>query len=321
MSELENKKIVLIGGGTGNAVLLRSLKKYTENISVIVSVGDDGGSSGKLRREMGIIPPGDIRNCLVAMADEENTMAMVMNKRFQSGFMNKQSLGNIILAALFDMTGSFPKAIRLISDVLAIKGKVFPVTVENITLCAEFENGKKAKGESRLAAYALRHRTAIKKIDLIPENPPLWEECRKAIREADVIIYSPGSLYTSLIPNLLVKDMCSELAAAKARKIYLPNIMTEHGETDGFCISDLLDKIEAHSDGRKIIDTVIYSVSEIPENVKKAYAKEKAEIIQNRTAERHKEKYKFIGADIALISNNTVRHNADKIWEILKEEI
>ena len=129
MSELENKKIVLIGGGTGNAVLLRSLKKYTENISVIVSVGDDGGSSGKLRREMGIIPPGDIRNCLVAMADEENTMAMVMNKRFQSGFMNKQSLGNIILAALFDMTGSFPKAIRLISDVLAIKVKVFPVTV------------------------------------------------------------------------------------------------------------------------------------------------------------------------------------------------
>ena len=321
MSRLENKKIVLIGGGTGNAVLLRSLKKHTENISVIVSVGDDGGSSGKLRREMGIIPPGDIRNCLVAMADEENIMAMVMDKRFQSGFMNKQSLGNIILAALFDMTGNFPKAIRMISDVLAIKGKVFPVTVENIALAAEFENGKTARGESRLASYALRHKTAIKRIKLIPEAPPLWSECRRAIREADVIIYSPGSLYTSLIPNLLVKDMCDELESAGARKIYLPNIMTEHGETDGFGISDLLDKIEEHSGGKKIIDTVIYSISDIPEGVKKSYAKEKASAIKNQIEERHREKYKFIEADIALIKNNTVRHNAEEIWEILKKEI
>lgn len=318
MITLKDKNIVLIGGGTGNAVLLRSLKNYTENITVIVSVGDDGGSSGRIRKELGTIPPGDIRNCLVALADEENTMAMVMNKRFTEGFMKKQSLGNVILVALYDLTGSFPKAIRLISDVLAIKGKVLPVTIENVALNAKYVNGKNITGESKIAAYAVKHKTRIERIRLIPEEPKLLEDCRDAIRNADVILYSPGSLYTSLIPNLLIKDMVDELENAKAKKIYLANIMTERGETDGFAVSDLLFEIEKHINNRKIIDTVIYNTEQIPEEILIRYSNERAYPIRNSISKEHKDKYEFIGANVADILSKTVRHDAAAIWNILE---
>ncbi len=318
MIALQDKNIVLIGGGTGNAVLLRSLKEYTQNITVIVSVGDDGGSSGRIRKELGTLPPGDIRNCLVALADEENTMAMVMNKRFTEGFMKKQSLGNIILVALYDLTGSFPKAIRLISDVLAIKGRVLPVTIENVALNAKYKNGKNITGESKIASYALKHKTQIERIRLVPENAILLDECTDAIRNADVILYSPGSLYTSLIPNLLVEGMSEELQNSKAKKIYLANIMTERGETDGFSVSDLVGEIEKHVGDKKIIDTVIYNTKDIPEDILIRYSNERSYPIHNDITKEHKKKYEFIGCDVADVSGKIIRHDASQIWKTME---
>lgn len=318
MIALRDKNIVLIGGGTGNSVLLRSLKNYTENITVIVSVGDDGGSSGRIRKELGTIPPGDIRNCLVALADEENTMAMVMNKRFTEGFMKKQSLGNVILVALYDLTGSFPQAIRLISDVLAIKGRVLPVTIENVALNAKYKNGKNITGESKIATYAIKHKTNVDRIRLVPEDVKLLDECREAIQNADIIIYSPGSLYTSLIPNLLVNGMCEELEKSKAKKIYLANIMTERGETDGFSVSGLVYEIEKHIGNKKIIDTVIYNTQPIPDEILIRYSNEHSFPIKDYIAKEHIKKYEFIGADIVDILSKTVRHDAGALWKILE---
>ena len=312
-----NKKAVLIGGGTGNSVLLKVLKRYTPDITVIVSVGDDGVSSGILRRELGVIPPGDIRNCLVALADEESVMANVMNSRFTKGSLKKQNLGNIILTALYDMSGSFPLAIKQISEVLAITGTVFPVTCENIQLCARYNNGKSIKGESKIASYAIKHGLSISQMQLIPQNPPIFDECKKAISEADIIIYSPGSLYTSLIPNLLVEGMCDALKKASGAKYYLANIMTEYGETTDYTLSDHIAAIEKHTNGTKIIDEIIYNTAALPKNILENYMREQAYPVKNDVTFRHKHAYKMTGMDIAKVTEGGIRHDAEKIFEYI----
>ncbi len=317
MDKFKDKKVVLIGGGTGNAVLLRTLKNYTANITVIVSVGDDGGSSGFMRREMGTLPPGDIRNCLVAMADEENIMAAVMNTRFTEGFLKTQNLGNMILVALNKITGSFPLAIRKISEVLAISGRVLPVTCEKITLKAKYSNGKIISGESRIGDYAAKHRLRIDKISLAPETAEALPECLQAIDDADMIIYSPGSLYTSLIPNLLVGGVCEALEKSAAQKYYLANIMTERGETGGYTLSEHIAAIEKHSRGKRIIDTVIYNTEKIPEDILRKYNAEGAGPVISKIDILHRGKYRFIGMDIADYDSGVVRHDSKIIWEYI----
>ncbi len=316
-SYVNNKKVVLIGGGTGNSVLLKTLKRYTPNITVIVTVGDDGGSSGILRRELGVIPPGDIRNCLVALADEESVMASVMNRRFTKGSLKKQNLGNIILTALYEMSGSFPMAIKQISEVLAISGVVLPVTCENIQLCARYNNGKSIKGESKIALYASRHSLEISQIQLIPQNPPLFEDCALAINEADIIIFSPGSLYTSLIPNLLVDGMLKALKDTKAKRYYLANIMTEYGETTDYSLSDHIAAIEKHTDNNKVFDEVIYNDSSLPRDVLERYMRENQYPVKADITSKHKRSYSFKGMDIADITQNGLRHNAKRIFEYI----
>lgn len=321
MFDLSDKKITLIGGGTGNSVLLKSLKEIGPDISVIVSVGDDGGSSGVIRRDFGTIPPGDIRNCLVALSEEDSLTAKLMDKRFTQGFLKKQNLGNIILTALYELTGSYKQAIKEISRIMACRGSVIPVTEEFVNLKATYKDGKSVTGESALASYALRHKTAIDKISLIPENTKLNGDCIKAVIEADLIIFSPGSLYTSLIPNLAVEGLCEAIEKSCARKVYLPNIMSEPGETDGYKTSDLLDALERHSGGYNIVDTVLYSTSVIPGEIIDRYRKKKADIIKPYFTDEQRKRYCLIAGDIALITEGVVRHNGQAIFKILEEKL
>ncbi len=309
--------VVLIGGGTGNSVFLRSLKKYTENITAIVTVADDGGSSGRIRSELGMLPPGDIRNCIIALADEENIMAELMNVRFTEGFMKKQSFGNIVIAAMNKISGNFPLAVKRVSDVLAITGRVLPVTTENIILSAKISNGKTIKGESHIPKYCARTKQHIESMNIIPNQAGALSDCIDAIYKADIIVFSPGSLYTSLIPNLLVNGICEALEQCKAKKYFLINIMTQNGETQGYTLSDHIHALEKHSGGRKIFDTVVYNTKDIPVEVKNSYRKENAAPVENVIEESYFDKYRFIGLELASISNNIVRHNSELFWEYI----
>ena len=230
-------KIVVIGGGTGLHSLLRGLKHYTTNLTAIVSVFDDGGSSGRLRKELGMLPPGDIRNCLAALADDEAQMTDLLQHRFAEGEgLAGHSLGNLMLAALTEKTGNFENAVYALSRALAIVGKVIPATLRETQLGAIFEDGSTALGESSLGQLG----KTIRKVFLTPETPLATPAAVSAILEADVVVLGPGSLYTSVIPNLLVPDICDAVTRTQALTLYVGNIMTQPGETHGFQASDHL---------------------------------------------------------------------------------
>lgn len=263
-------KIVVIGGGTGLSVLLRGLKEYTSNLTAIVTVADDGGSSGRLRDELGILPPGDIRNCLAALADKEPLMEELLQHRFRAGELAGHSTGNLLLAALCEMTGGFDCAIRAMSRVLAVRGQVLPATLTNVTLCAEMEEGKVVRGESNITGSGGR----IKKVFLMPSRCYPQAEALAAIREADAVVLGPGSLYTSIIPNLLVKGIAEALAKSPAARIYVCNVMTQPGETEGYSASDHLKSITAHA-GR-LVDYMIVNTGAVPSRLKARYRQEGA---------------------------------------------
>lgn len=229
-------RIVVVGGGTGLSTMLRGLKQYTSNITAIVTVTDDGGSSGRLRNEMGILPPGDIRNCLVALADTEEHMEELLQYRFEDGNegIKGHSFGNLMLGALTNLTGDFESAIAKLSSILAIRGKVYPSSKTPIELVAEFEDGAVLTGETNIASYG----KPIKKMSLSNEDAKPPQDAVDAIYKADIIILGPGSLYTSVIPNLLVKDIKDAIEKSRAIKVYVCNVMTQPGETNGFSASD-----------------------------------------------------------------------------------
>jgi uncharacterized cofD-like protein len=260
-------KIVVIGGGTGLSVLLRGLKDYTSNITAIVTVADDGGSSGVLRDEYGILPPGDFRNCLVALADTESLMEELFQHRFSSGTLAGHSLGNLFLAAMTEIAGDFESAIREVSKVLAIRGQVLPSTLTDVVLCAELVNGQVVEGESKIPESMQR----IKRVYLNPDEVQPVPEAIKAILEADAVILGPGSLYTSVIPNLLVKDMVEAMKKSRAPKIYACNIMTQPGETDDYTASEHVKAIIDHV-GYPIMDYVIVNKEQIPKKIQKKYS-------------------------------------------------
>lgn len=228
-------KIVAIGGGTGLSTLLRGLKTYSDNITAIVAMADNGGSSGKLREEMGVLPPGDIRNCLTALAGEEELMTALFNHRFSQGStLVGHSFGNLFLTAMAEVTGDFEKAVQASSRVLAVRGQVLPATLTPIELVATLEDGSEIHGESQISKS--KHRIAEIRVE--PSTPQATPDAVKAIQEADAIIIGPGSLYTSLAPNLLIPELREALNASVAPKIYICNVMTQPGETDGFTASD-----------------------------------------------------------------------------------
>lgn len=247
-------KIVAIGGGTGLSTMLKGIKKITNNITAIVTVGDDGGSSGRLREEMGILPPGDIRNCIAALADDEDLVTKLFQYRFTTGAdLGGHSFGNLFLTAMCEITGDMYRAVMESSKVLSIRGRVLPSTLDDMKLVAEMEDGSIIKGESVIPESGKK----IKRLYTDPEHCLPLEEVLTAIRDAELIIMGPGSLYTSVLPNLLIKEIADEIEKSKAKKLYICNVMTQPGETDGFTVADHVRTILNHVDNKKIIDTVM----------------------------------------------------------------
>jgi uncharacterized cofD-like protein len=238
-------KIVAIGGGTGLSTLLRGLKEHTDNLTAIVTVADDGGSSGRLRRELGVLPPGDFRQCIAALADAEPLMSSLLQYRFGAGTgLEGHSFGNLLIAAMAGVTGNFERALLESSRVLAVRGRILPSTLQNVTLCAEQRspNLVRVAGESEIT-----HRgNPIERVYLEPEHVPAYPGVMRAILEADLVIAGPGSLYTSVLPNLIVDDIKRALEATSAAKIYVCNVATQPGETDDFTVEDHFEVLEQH---------------------------------------------------------------------------
>ena len=261
-------KVVAIGGGTGLSMLLRGIKRYTSNITAIVTVGDDGGSSGRLRNEMGILPPGDIRNCIAALGDDEDLITELFQYRFKAGEgLEGHSFGNLFLTALCSITGNMVKAIKESASVLNIRGVVLPATLDDMKLGAEFEDGRTVHGESNIPEA----HGQIKKLFTEPENCQALPEAIDAIGDADLIILGPGSLYTSVIPNLLVNGIVEAVMKSKAKKIYVCNIMTQPGETTDYTVASHVNALFKHAGGKKIVDAVLVNNS-LPDNISEGYA-------------------------------------------------
>ena len=268
-------KITAIGGGTGLSTMLRGLKKYTRNLTAVVTVADDGGGSGVLRRDIGMPPPGDIRHCMEALANVEPIMQRLLTYRFTEGGLAGQSFGNLILAALNGVTGSFEEAVSQMSQVLAITGRVLPVTSADVQLEATFENGTRVLGESKISAFKKEQDCRIESVRLLPEHPQALPAAIQAIEEAELILLGPGSLYTSVIPNLLVDGIARAVCASKALKIYICNIMTQDGETEGMTASDHVAALLRHS-GPGLVDVCLCNSAPVRPGLVERYREEDA---------------------------------------------
>lgn len=316
----EQLKIVAIGGGHGLSGMLRGLKRYTSDITAIVTVADDGGGSGMLREDLGMLPPGDIRNCIMALANTEPTMEKLLEYRFSEGSLAGQSFGNLFLAAMNGISSSFDEAVHMMGDVLAITGRVLPVTTSNVHLEAEFDNGEKILGESKIFYAKKIHNCRIRKVRLVPENPPALPDSLMAIRDADLIVIGPGSLYTSIIPNFLVKGIGEAVAQAKAPKIYVMNIMTQDGETEGYSGFDHVDALLRHAPDT--IDVCIANSQKLQEKVLRPYRLEGVEQIS-----LEQKKIESLGIDVRRYPLATgtryIRHDpallAEAIMEVFHE--
>ena len=262
-------RIVAVGGGTGLSMLLSGIKNITNNITAVVTVGDDGGSSGKLRESLGILPPGDIRHCITALADDEDLVNKLFKYRFDDGqCLEGHSFGNLFITALCEITGDMVSAVRASSRVLSIRGRVLPATLDDMKLAAEMEDGRIVHGESTIPEAHGK----IKRLFTEPKNCKALPEVIDAIRNAELIILGPGSLYTSVIPNLLIKEIASEIAKSKAKKIYVCNIMTQPGETDDYKVSDHLKALIKHARSDKIVDAVLVN-NFLPDKLADKYQK------------------------------------------------
>ncbi|EQB4339320.1 gluconeogenesis factor YvcK family protein [Clostridium botulinum] len=317
---VKGPKIVAIGGGTGLSTMLRGLKYYTSNITAIVTVADDGGGSGELREDLGMLPPGDIRNCILSLSDTEPLMEELLQYRFTDGRLKNQSFGNLFLAAMDGISNNFEEAVQKVSSVLAVTGKVVPVTLENIVLKARLKNNMIVEGESNIPEKSLQYNSKIEKVFIEPENAKALSEAVTAIKEADAIILGPGSLYTSVIPNLLIKDITEALKKTKAPKIYISNIMTQPGETDNFTVSDHIKTINKHCHG-KMVDYVIVNVGQIDKELEEKYKKKKSKLVKIDEEKIRELNVDVIGGNFLKVKNELVRHNSEKLASILIETI
>ena len=269
-------KIVAIGGGTGLSTLLKGIKKLSNNITAVVTVGDDGGSSGRLREEMGVLPPGDIRNCIAALADAEDLVTKLFQYRFKTGEgLGGHSFGNLFLTAMCAITGDMLRAVKESSKVLSIRGRVLPSTLDDMRLVAKMDTGEIVKGESNIPEAEGK----ITELYCEPADCKTLPEIILAIQDADLIIMGPGSLYTSVIPNLLIKDISKAISQSKAKKIYVCNVMTQPGETDGYTVSDHLYAILEHAKEPNLIDAVLVN-DKFPENALEKYKEANQEPVE-----------------------------------------
>ncbi|MGM0902649.1 uridine diphosphate-N-acetylglucosamine-binding protein YvcK [Mesobacillus maritimus] len=306
-------RIVIIGGGTGLPVLLRGLKKYDVDITAIVTVADDGGSSGRLRNEMQIPPPGDIRNVLAALSDVEPLVEEMFQHRFKTANeLSGHSLGNLILAAMTSITGNFSHAIQEMSRVLNVRGKVLPAANRSVILNAEMEDGSIVSGESKIPFSGKK----IKRVYLNPENVQPLPETIQEIRQADLIVIGPGSLYTSILPNLLVKELGQAVCEAKAKKVYICNLMTQAGETLNFTASDHVKAIYDHMDCA-FMDMILINNEEIPPEIELRYKEELAKPVQFDFEKLSELGISVVQEKIANLEGNVIRHDTRKVAEIL----
>ena len=308
-------KIVAVGGGTGLSTLLRGLKHYSSNITAIVTVADDGGSSGRLRREIGVLPPGDIRNCLAALADEEKLLTELFQYRFEAGTgLSGHSFGNLFLTAMSEITGDLEKAVTASSQVLAIRGTVLPATLSDVSLWAEMEDGRLIEGESNIPLA----KGKIRSLGCMPANPPALPAAISAIESADYIIIGPGSLYTSIVPNLLVPEIVTAIAKAKVPRIYVCNIMTQPGETDHYSVADHIKAID-RACGKKTFDAVLVQRKLPPEELIERYAEESSHPV---TVDR--EAIAQLGRRVVIanvmdeeVAKHSVRHDSQQLARVL----
>ncbi|WP_240421533.1 gluconeogenesis factor YvcK family protein [Paenibacillus periandrae] len=304
----DRPRIVVIGGGTGLSVMLRGLKEKPLDITAIVTVADDGGSSGILRSELAMVPPGDIRNVLTALADVEPLLGKMLEYRFQKGQgLAGHSLGNLILAAMQDITGDFVTGVRELSRVFAVRGRVLPAANHAIVLKAEMTDGSIVVGESKIPKAG----KTIKRVFIEPADVSPLPEAIEALKQADAIVLGPGSLYTSILPNLLVPEIARTIVQSKALKIFICNVMTQPGETDGYSVSDHIQALHDHVE-QDLFDYVIVNNGEIPPQVQDRYAEKGAKVVHLDLDEVTLKGYKVI-ADQLILFRTYLRHDAEKL--------
>jgi uncharacterized cofD-like protein len=316
----EGKRLVAVGGGTGLSALLRGLKRYTgtdrlRQLTGVVTVTDDGGSSGRLRREFGVLPPGDIRNCLVALADDEDLLARLFQYRFPNGDgLLGHSFGNLFLTALTGITGDFHQAILTAESILSVRGKICPATVQDVRLRGRGASGQVYEGESAIGTSG----EAIERLELDPSAPPAFPPAVAALEKADLILLGPGSLYTSIIPNLLIPGIRQAVNKSPARTVLLLNLMTQPGETDGMTGLDHLHAIERFA-GRGLVDDVLVSSSEIPGQLLEHYAETGSEPVLIDRAEVEALGIRVVEADLLASGDEFIRHDPPKLAEAVME--
>lgn len=302
-------RVVAIGGGTGLSSLLRGLKTYTSNLSAIVTVADDGGSSGRLRDEYRILPPGDFRQCLIALADAEPLMKQLFDHRFKEGSLDGHAFGNLFIMAMADVTGNFEQAVRESGKVLAVKGTILPSTLQDVTLVASI-NGRSVEGESQIP----KENQPISHVFLKPDGVQVNPEAAQAILNAELIIVGPGSLYTSILPNLLVEGMVEAIKASPALKLYICNLAAQRGETEGYGVDDYLRVIREHV-GANLFDFVL-----VNSNTSHPPTGGQAQVIfRPADAARHPE-VRFIPSDVVNVRIPS-HHDSDKLARTIMRKV
>ncbi|MGI8554061.1 MAG: gluconeogenesis factor YvcK family protein [Dehalococcoidia bacterium] len=299
-------RIVTIGGGTGLSMLLRGLKEHTSNLTAVVTVADDGGSSGRLRREMGVLPPGDLRNCIAALAEAEPLMRSLFQYRFSEGSgLEGHSFGNLFIVAMTGVTGNFEEALRATSRVLNVRGQILPSTLANVNLTALTEDGERIHGESKISATG----KALREIFIEPFDAKAYPEAIEAIREADLIVVGPGSLFTSILPNLLVHDLKQAFAESRAVKVYVCNVATQHGGTDAFTVADHVRALERHL-GKRVFHHVLAN-SNVSDHLPEAWQSQP--VILNGAGAHDP---RLVVADV-ISEENRYRHDPQKLARAL----
>ena len=322
-------KVVVIGGGTGTFTVLSGLKHYPVDLTAIVTMADDGGSTGRLRDEFGVLPPGDLRQCLVALSEADTVMRKLFNHRYEHGDLAGHNFGNIFISTLEQVTGSLDRALDVAGKILNIRGRVMPVTLDKVKLVARLKNGKIIEGEDKLGDYQLVSRFGIEKIYLRPSakaNP----KAIQAMSEADLIVVGPGDLYTSLLPNFLVRGVGSAFARSKAKKVYVANLMNKYGHTDDFCICDYVRVLEGSIGKKDIFQTVVYNskkparvllqkysdegepVSCRPDCMEGHFGVVSAPLLANGIAKKPKND---------LLQRTLIRHDPEKLASVLMESL
>jgi len=320
-------RVVAIGGGTGLSTLLRGLKQFVArrrqeserhpigDLAAVVTVTDDGGSSGRLRREYRVLPPGDIRNCMVALSQDEALLGRLFQYRFQLGRgLRGHSFGNLFLTALSDITGDFTEAVHVSGKILAIRGRIFPATVENVALEAVMTDGKIVSGETQIAKCGKK----IRRLRLSPRQVQPLPEVLEAVGQADLILIGPGSLYTSILPNLLVSGVAEAIETSSATRVYVANLMTQPGETEGYSLSDHVSAIYQHTQ-RKLFDWVVASNQPVAPEVARRYRAQGAEPVRVDLPTLQRMGLRCLLDDL-LEADGVVRHNAARLSQLLIEE-